>query len=165
MSLLGFYLFKSYEICLDYGSILNRNGYRALDDSNAFVAATLNHAKMVREWKRDIETKRDKARNYLISSDNIVEIQDDEMQIEPVTAQIPTSPLKGQHSTVLPVSTIETVLLPSKADIIVKFTLNKQQTFAFKIICDHLDGDHSSRNGKFLTNFDNMLPSTIYQIP
>ncbi|CAF1691448.1 unnamed protein product, partial [Adineta ricciae] len=68
------------------------------------------------------------------------------MQIEPVSAQIPTSPLKGQISTVLPVSTIETALLPSKPDIIVKFTLNKQQTFAFKIICDHLDGDYSSRN-------------------
>ena len=140
---------------------MNGNRYHGLDDSNAFVAATLDHAKMVREWKSDIETKRDKARNYLISGDDTVEIQDDEMQIEPVTAQIPTSPVKAQVSTVLPVSTIETALLPSKPDIIVKFTLNKQQTFAFKIICDHLDGDYSSRNGKFFINFDNMLSSTI----
>ncbi|CAF1633002.1 unnamed protein product [Adineta ricciae] len=68
------------------------------------------------------------------------------MQIEPITAQIPTSSLKDQISTVSPVSTVETVLLPSESDIIVKFTLNKQQSFAFKIVCDHLDGDYSSRN-------------------
>ncbi|CAF4899114.1 unnamed protein product, partial [Rotaria sp. Silwood2] len=51
---------------------------------------------MIKEWKRDIETGRDKARISLISGEDILEVRDDEMQIEVVTAEIPTTPYKAQ---------------------------------------------------------------------
>ncbi|CAF1289252.1 unnamed protein product [Adineta steineri] len=136
--------FASLNDCVN---TLNRNDYRFVNDSNTFVIADLHHAKMIKGWKRDMETRRDQARNYLISGDDTLETPDNEIQIESVTAQIPTSPLKAQMSTVLPVSTIEAASLPNKSDIITKFTLNKQQTFAFMIISNHLDGDHLSQNG------------------
>ncbi len=129
---------------------MNRNGYHFVNDSNAFVIASLQHAKLIKEWKRDIETRRDQARNYLISGDNTIETPNDEIQIETVTAQIPTSPFKAQISAVLPVSTIEAISLPNKSDVITKFTLNKQQTFAFTIIANHLDGDYVSQNGNVI---------------
>jgi hypothetical protein len=104
---------------------------------------------MIKEWKRDIESRKDQARSYLISADDTIEIPDDRIQIEPVTVHIPTSPFKARNTTVLPVSTIEGISLPNKSDVITKFTLNKQQIFAFTIISNHLDGGYLSHNGKF----------------
>ncbi|CAF4809901.1 unnamed protein product [Rotaria sp. Silwood2] len=55
------------------------------------------------EWKCDFETRRDKAKNCLISGEDTLEVRDDEMQIEVVTAEIPTSPYKAQTTMVPPV--------------------------------------------------------------
>ncbi|CAF4359205.1 unnamed protein product, partial [Rotaria sordida] len=49
---------------------------------------------MIKGWKRDIEGRRDEARNYLISGEGTLEIRDDETQIEAVATEIPTSPIK-----------------------------------------------------------------------
>ena len=119
---------------------MNRDGNRNLHDFNTFVVAHSHHAKMIKEWKRDIEIRRKQARNYLISGEGILEIPDDETRIKVVTAEIPTSPLKTQATVVPPVITTTTVSLPSKTDIIKKYTLNTQQKYAFMIIAGHLDG-------------------------
>ncbi|CAF3346314.1 unnamed protein product [Rotaria socialis] len=80
---------------------------------------------MMKHWKRDIETRKDKARNYLISCEDTLEIRNDETQIEVVTAEIPTSPFKAQTILVPPVTTTTAIIFPTKSDIIKKFTLNK----------------------------------------
>lgn len=102
---------------------------------------------MIKKWKHDIELRRDKARNYLISGDDILEVRDDETQIEVVTAEIPTSPMKAQAGRVPPVTTTTALLFPSKTDVIKQFTLNNQQKHAFMIITSHLDGDHELQSG------------------
>ncbi len=137
------------SVCLDCVNTLNRNNYCIGNDPNSFIIASLHHMEMIKEWKRDIESRKDQARSYLISADDTIEIPDDRIQIEPVTVHIPTSPFKARNTTVLPVSTIEGISLPNKSDVITKFTLNKQQIFAFTIISNHLDGGYLSHNGKF----------------
>ncbi|CAF1406925.1 unnamed protein product, partial [Rotaria magnacalcarata] len=116
-------------------------------DSSAFVVAHSHHAAMIKEWKRDIESRRDKARNYLISGENTVEIRDDEVQIEVVAAEIPTSPFKAQTTTVPSVTITTAISFPTKMDIIKQFTLNSQQKYAFMIVTSHLDGENQIHTG------------------
>ena len=111
------------------------------------MVAHLHHAEMIKEWKRDIETRKEKARNYLILDDHTLEILDDETQIEVVTAEVPTSLLKIQTTIVPPVIATTTVPFPSKVDIIKKCTLNSQQKYAFMIVTGHLDGDSPINTG------------------
>ncbi|CAF4542369.1 unnamed protein product, partial [Rotaria magnacalcarata] len=81
-----------FTLLNDQRNVWNQNSDDIVHDSSAFVVAHSHHAAMIKEWKRDIENRRDKARNYLISGENTVEIRDDEVQIEVVAAEIPTSP-------------------------------------------------------------------------
>ncbi|CAF4193064.1 unnamed protein product, partial [Rotaria sp. Silwood2] len=95
-------------------------------DFNTFVVAHPHHAAMNTEWKHDFETRRDKAKNFLISGEDTLEVRDDEMQIEVVTAEIPTSPYKAQTTMVPPVTVTIAVSFPTKPDIIKQFTLNTE---------------------------------------
>ncbi|CAF4921564.1 unnamed protein product, partial [Rotaria sp. Silwood1] len=79
-----------------------RNGHRIVDDMNTFVIAHAHHARMIKEWKRDIETRRDQARSYLISGEDTLEVRDDDVQVEVVTSKIPTSPFKAPIAVVPP---------------------------------------------------------------
>ncbi|CAF4779646.1 unnamed protein product, partial [Rotaria sp. Silwood2] len=97
---------------------------------------------MIKEWKRDIETRRDKARIFSISGEDTLEVRDDEMQIEVVTAEIPTSPYKTQTTMVPPVTATIAVSFPTKPNTIKRFTLNSQQKYAFMIVISHLDGEN-----------------------
>lgn len=97
---------------------------------------------MIKEWKRDIEARRENTRRFLVSGEGTLEVRDDEAQIEVVTAEIPTSPLKMQTVVVPPVIATTTISFPSKTDIVKKYTLNSQQRYAFMIITGHLDGDN-----------------------
>ncbi|CAF4561215.1 unnamed protein product, partial [Rotaria sp. Silwood2] len=97
---------------------------------------------MIKEWKRDIETRRDKARIFLISGEDTLEVRDDEMQIEVVTAEIPASPYKAQTTMVSPVTATIAVSFPTKPDTIKQITLNSQQKYAFMIVISHLDGEN-----------------------
>jgi hypothetical protein len=106
---------------------------------------------MMKEWKRDIENRRDKARNYLISGENTVEIRDDEVQIEVVAAEIPTSPFKAQTTVVPPVTISTAISFPTKMDIIKQFTLNSQQKYAFMIVTSHLDGENQIHTGTYFS--------------
>ncbi|CAF5043370.1 unnamed protein product, partial [Rotaria magnacalcarata] len=116
-----------FALLNDQRNVWNQNSNDIVHDSSAFVVAHSHHAAMIKEWKRDIESRRDKARNYLISGENTVEIRDDEVQIEVVAAEIPTSPFKAQTTTVPPVTITTAISFPTKMDIIKKFTLNSQQ--------------------------------------
>ncbi|CAF1515533.1 unnamed protein product, partial [Rotaria sordida] len=104
-----------------------RNGHHIVDDSNTFVIAHSHHARMIKEWKRDIEIRRDQARSYLISGEDTLEVRDDDVQVEVVTSEIPTSPFKAQIAVVPPVTASTAVSFPTKSDVIKKFTLNGQQ--------------------------------------
>ena len=53
------------------------------------MIAQAHHAALIKEWKHDIEVRRDQARSYLIDGADTTEIRDDETQIEIVTAKIP----------------------------------------------------------------------------
>ncbi|CAF1324569.1 unnamed protein product, partial [Rotaria magnacalcarata] len=63
----------------------------------------------------------------LLNGENTVEIRDDEVQIEAVAAEIPTSPFKAQTTAVPPVTITTAFPFPTKMDIIKQFTLNSQQ--------------------------------------
>ncbi|CAM4767450.1 unnamed protein product [Rotaria magnacalcarata] len=63
----------------------------------------------------------------LLNGENTVEIRDDEVQIEVVAAEIPTSPFKAQTTAVPPVTVTTAISFPTKMDIIKQFTLNSQQ--------------------------------------
>ncbi|CAF4030425.1 unnamed protein product [Rotaria sp. Silwood2] len=97
---------------------------------------------MIKEWKRDIETRRDKARIFLISDEDTLEVRDDEMQSKVVTAEIPTSSYKAQTTMIPPLTATIAVSFPTKSDIIKQFTLNSQQKYAFMIVTSHLDGEN-----------------------
>ncbi|CAF4193097.1 unnamed protein product [Rotaria sp. Silwood2] len=64
------------------------------------------------------------------------------MQIEVVTAEVPTSPYKTQTTMVSPVTTTIAVSCPTKPDTIKQFALNSQQKYAFMIVTSHLDGEN-----------------------
>lgn len=104
---------------------------------------------MIKEWKRDIEVRKDQARSYLIDGVGTTEIRDDDTQIEVVTTEIPTSPFKIQKPTVPPVTITTAASLPTKMDVVTKFTLNCNQKYAFMIIASHLDGDKQIDTGKY----------------
>ncbi|CAF1476048.1 unnamed protein product [Rotaria sordida] len=106
------------------------------------MVAEPHHAIMNKGWKYDIGNRRDKARTYLISGEDSLEIQDAKTQIEVLTAEIPRSPFKAQAATVPPVIATTAVVFPIKMDIVKNFTLNSQQKCAFTIVTNHLDGDN-----------------------
>ncbi|CAF3859076.1 unnamed protein product [Rotaria sp. Silwood1] len=125
------------------------NNYGIIHDVHTFVVAREHHTTMIKEWKRDIEARRDETRNYLISGEDTLEVRDDEIQIEVVGAEIPTSPIKTKATRVLPVTATNLVLFPTKQDIVKQFTLNTQQKYAFMIITSHLDGENHAYTGIF----------------
>ncbi|CAF1390827.1 unnamed protein product [Rotaria sp. Silwood1] len=94
------------------------NKYGIIHDVHTFVVARKHHTTMIKEWKRDIEARRDETRNYLISGEDTLEVRDDETQIEVVGAEIPTSPIKTKATRVLPVTATNLVLFPTKQDIV-----------------------------------------------
>ena len=132
---------------------MNQNSNYTVYDLNTFVVAHSYHAKMIKEWKRDIEIRREKTRNYLISGEDNLEILEDATQIEVVTAEIPISPLKMQATIVPPVIATTTFSLPSKTDIVKQYTLNSQQRYAFMIITCHLDNDNLIYTGTCFLDF------------
>ena len=109
---------------------------------------------MIKRWKREIENRRDKAKNYLISGENTVEIRNNDTQLEVVIADILTSPLKEQTTTTAPVMAAIAISFPTKMDIINNFTLNNQQVYTFMIVTSHLDGDYTVHTSIF---FDFLL--------
>ncbi|CAM4822210.1 unnamed protein product [Rotaria magnacalcarata] len=145
---------KRFGSLNDYKNMLNINDCHIADDFNTFTVAHSHHTAMVKEWKRDIEMRRDQARNYLISGEDSLEVRDDEMQVEVMTSEIPTSPSKVNTTVVPAVTATISVTLPTKSDIIRNFTLNTEQKFAFMIITSHLDGDSQLPTG---TNENQLL--------
>ncbi|CAF4619295.1 unnamed protein product, partial [Rotaria sp. Silwood2] len=131
-----------FALLNDSRHIWDQNNYGTIHDINTFVVAHAHHSVMIKGWKRDIEGRRDEARNYLISGENTLEVRDDETQIEVVTTEIPTSPIKTRATRVPPVTTTNAILFPTKQDIIRQFTLSTQQKYAFIIITSHLDGEN-----------------------
>ncbi|CAF5224072.1 unnamed protein product, partial [Rotaria magnacalcarata] len=103
-----------FALLNDRRNVLNQNSDDIVHDLSTFVVAHSHHAPMIKEWKRDIENRRDKARNYLISGENTVEIGDDEVQLEVVATEIPTNSFRAPTTTV-PLVTITTAIsFPTK---------------------------------------------------
>ncbi|CAF1347797.1 unnamed protein product [Rotaria sordida] len=126
---------------------LGENNYGAIHDVHTFVVAREHHTTMIKEWKRDIDARRDGTRNYLILGQDTLEVRDDETQIEIVGTETPTSLIKTKVATAPPVTATNAVLFPTKQDIVKQFTLNIQQKYAFMIVTSHLDGGHYAYTG------------------
>ncbi|CAF4977844.1 unnamed protein product [Rotaria sp. Silwood1] len=106
----------------------SENNYGIIHDVHTFVVAREHHAAMIKEWKRDIEARRDETRNYLIiAGEDTLEVRGDEIQIEVVGTEIPTNPIKTKVTRVPPVTITNSILFPTTQDIIRQFTLNTQQ--------------------------------------
>ncbi|CAF3915904.1 unnamed protein product, partial [Rotaria magnacalcarata] len=133
----------------NYKNLSNKNFCWIADDFNTFIVADSHHGTMSKQWKQDIENRKHQARNYLISGEDSLEVRNDNVQVEGVTSEIPTSSFKMNIAAVPHVTTTTAILLPTKFDVIRKFTLNSQQQFAFMIITGHLDGDNHFHTGKF----------------
>ena len=112
MSCFYWWTLSNVDLFLDYSNILNRNNYYFVDDSNTFLRANSDHAAKIKEWKREVESKKDQARNYLISGEDSPEIIDRAPQIEVVTSEISTSPIKVQNTKIPPVITTLAAALP-----------------------------------------------------
>ncbi|CAF1263450.1 unnamed protein product [Rotaria sordida] len=126
---------------------LGENNYGVIHDVHTFVVAREHHTIMIKEWKRDIDARRDETRNYLILGEDTLEVRDDETQIEIVGNEIPTSPIKTKVATVPFVTAANAILFPTKQDIVKQFTINIQQKNAFIIVTSHLDGEHYAYTG------------------
>ena len=133
---------------LEYMSVSNRNNYSIADDLKTFTISTSQQVSMIKEWKQDLDARRDQARNKLVVGEDNYEIRHDQPVVEMITTEIPTSPVKRPNNVVPPVTTTLAASLPKKSDTIKKFTLNRQQTFAFMIITGHLDGDSAVHDGR-----------------
>ncbi|CAF1187421.1 unnamed protein product [Rotaria sordida] len=132
---------------------LGENNYGAIHDVHTFVVAREHHTIMIKEWKRDIDARRDETRNYLILGEDTLEVRDDETQIEIVGNEIPTSPIKTKVATVPAVTATNAILCPIKQDSVKRFTLNIEQKYAFMIVTSHLDGGHYA----YIGTIDNQL--------
>ena len=133
---------------LEYKSVSNRNDSFIAHDSKTFTISTTHQVLMIKEWKQDLDARKDQARNILVVGEDTYEIRSDQAVVEMITTDIPTSPAKLPNNVVPPVTTTMAASLPKKSDTIKKFTLNRQQTFAFMIITGHLDGDSAVHDGK-----------------
>ena len=102
----------------------------------------------MKEWKQDLDARKDQARNKLVVGEEDLEIRSDQAVVEIISTEIPTSPVKMSSNVVPPVTTTMATSLPRKSDTIKKFTLNRQQSFAFMIITGHLDGDSAIHDGR-----------------
>ncbi|CAF4193183.1 unnamed protein product, partial [Rotaria magnacalcarata] len=51
-----------FELLNDRRNVSNQNSDDIVHDLSTFVVAHSHHAPMIKEWKRDIENRRDKAR-------------------------------------------------------------------------------------------------------
>ena len=133
---------------LEYKSVSNRNDSFIAHDSKTFTISTTHQVSMIKEWKQDLDARRDQARNKLVVGEDNYEIRHDQAVVEMITTEIPTSPVKMSNNVVPPVTTTMATSLPKKSDTVKKFTLNRQQTFAFMIITGHLDGDSAVHDGR-----------------
>ena len=133
---------------LEYKSVSNSNESSIADDSKTFTVSTTHQVSMIKEWKQDLDARRDQARNKLVVGEDNHEIRHDQAVVEMITTEIPTSPVKIPNNAVPPVTTTMATSLPKKSDTVKKFTLNRQQTFAFMIITGHLDGDSAVHDGR-----------------
>lgn len=131
---------------------MNKDNYHVVVDSNTFVTADTHHTAMIKEWKQDIENRKNQARKVLIMGDSTLVARDNEVEYQVEAVDISASLSKEQNTTVPPVTTTTAFLFPSKMDIVKDFTLNKQQEFAFMIITSHLDKESQFHIGTF-SNF------------
>jgi hypothetical protein len=118
-----------------------------MDDQSTFVECTLHHTTMNKQWKHDIEAKRDLARNYLITGGDQISDTNDEINTIVVTNVDSAIQAKGQVNVIPPVTSTKMITAPTQFDIANEFTLNDQQKFAFMIITGHLNDDSQFRTG------------------
>ena len=77
---------------LEYMSVSNRNHYSIADDLKTFTISTSHQVSMIKEWKQNLDARRDQARNKLVVGEDNYEIRHDQAAVEMITTEIPTSP-------------------------------------------------------------------------
>jgi len=102
---------------------------------------------MNKQWKHDIEAKRDLARTFLIKGGDQMADSSDETETGVVTVIESSTLLRDQADLVPPVMATKMVAFTTQLDIAEDFTLHDQQRFAFMIITGHLNGDTRFHTG------------------
>ena len=96
---------------------------------------------MNKRWKHDIETKKEKARAFLITGEDQTLASDHEIENEVIPITEPTQQLSKQTKVISSVTTTRMSILTTQLDIVNEYTLNKEQKLAFMIITGHLNGE------------------------
>ena len=110
---------------------------------------------MNKQWKHDIETKKEKARTFLITGGDQTLNSKNEVEngIMPITES--TQQLHKQTKVISSVTTTRMSILTTQLDTVNEYTLNNEQKFAFMIITGHLNGENRFRAG--LLHMDNPI--------
>ena len=102
---------------------------------------------MNKQWKHDIETKKEKARTFLITGGDQTLNSKNEVENEIMPVIESTQQLNKQTKIISSVTTTRMSVLTTQLDIVNEYTLNKEQKFAFMIITGHLNGETRFRTG------------------
>lgn len=102
---------------------------------------------MNKRWKHDIETKKEKARAFLITGGDQTLDSDNEIENEILPTVVSTQQPSKQTSVISSVTTTKMSVLTTQLDVVNEYTLNKEQKLAFMIITGHLNGESRFRAG------------------
>ena len=107
-----------------------------------FVECTSDHTISSKQWKHDIENKRDLARNHLITGGNQMLELNNEIGSEPVAIVESSAQPKDTVNLIPTVIATRMTTITTQLAIANEFTLNTEQKFAFMIITGHLNGEN-----------------------
>ena len=116
-------------------------------DQSTFIECTSHHTAINKQWNHDIETKRDLARNYLITGGDQEAKSNGGTETEVVSVVESATKPKGQNNVVPSVTATRMVALAMQLEVANEFTLNNQQKSAFMLITGHLNGESRFRIG------------------
>ncbi|CAF1486450.1 unnamed protein product [Adineta ricciae] len=125
--------------------------HEALVDPNTFKECTSRLATMNKQWKHAIETKKEKARAFLITGEDQTLDSESEVENEIIPIIQSTQQISKQPKVISSVTTTKMSILTIQMDIVNEYTLNKEQKLAFMIITGHLNGESRFRIGLLYT--------------
>jgi hypothetical protein len=134
-------LYQSLGSVIGHKRVSKRSHHDSMVDQETFVQCTSHHATINKQWKHDIETRRDLARNYLITGGDEAAQSDDRIGTEAVTVIETAIHRQKQTNTIPFVTATRMVALATQLDVVNEFTLNDQQKSAFMIVTGHLNSD------------------------
>jgi hypothetical protein len=138
---------QSSCIILDHRYVSNNDYRTAVDHQNIFVKCTSDHTMLSKQWKYDIETKRDLVRSYLITGGDQTNEPNNVPKTDRMSILESSAQLKERDDSVPSVIATRMNTITVQVAIANEFTLNTEQKFAFMIITGHSNGDNRFRAG------------------